>query len=516
MPTFEDPNNKMEEAFESVRNLDPHRERLKDVTIAVFSAHASRDEDDEPRGEALSCRGRPILGKIRISTIEDRAEKNADVRVLLNGDRWGQLSAAMQRSVIDTCLTMIEVRQKDGAPMLDDLGRPKLQQRPFDFELYGFHDVAERHGAHSVEVHNFRVLFDEHGQTYLPHFAPDERPTNYLAITPKRTHTRAKALANAGSSDTAHQRGPLASKALVARIEHISSPATLLAVGKLELRAKPRAPVVKAIKDRVLAMTLLMDYIRVEKGEDQQDPAIDLDLDAAVLVTSPSELDMDTLDRLVGGCRDVTVLAWILDDEQRREEPRQEVVDVLEARLQDLGALAARTQSSKTIEAKRGPLGDKPLRDRLAHVTRPETLLGVFILEMQKSPRARVLSAIKDLAVDIGGLLTADLSSVEEGQKRTDLSPDLAAAVLITNNSKAPLSLLEQFVPECCDTFVLGGILEAELERGTANQRNEVVDLVNARISALGGTREIAANDIANDDTDSMGDAADAEHAVVH
>jgi hypothetical protein len=356
MPTFEDPTNKMEEAFEDVRNLDPHRERLKDVTIAVLSAHASRDEDDEPRGEALACRGRPILGKIRISSVEDRAEGYADVRVLLNGDRWGQISAPMQRSVIDTCLTMIEVRQKDGAPLRDDLGRPKLQQRPWDFEIYGFHDVAERHGASSVEVHNFRVLFDEYGQTYLPHLAPDDRPVNYLAIAPKRTRTRAKELTNAGSSDTTHERGPLASAALVARIDHISSPATLLGVAKLELRKKPRNPVVKALKDQVLAMRLLPDYIRVEKGEDQQDPVVDLDLDAAVLVTSP-DLDVDTLDRLVPGCRDVTVLGWILEGERQREDPRQEVVDVVEARLQDLGASTELAQPSNTTKAKRGRRG---------------------------------------------------------------------------------------------------------------------------------------------------------------
>jgi hypothetical protein len=507
----------MEEAFESVRNLDAHRERLKDVTIAVLSAHASRDEDDEPRGEALSCRGRPILGKIRISTVEDRAEGVADVRVLLNGDRWGQLSAPMQRAVIDECLTMIEVQQKDGAPKRDDLGRPKLQQRPWDFEHYGFHDVAQRHGASSVEVHNFRVLFDEHGQTYLPHFAPDDRPVNYLAIAPKQTRTRAKAITNAGSSDTAHQRGPLASAALVASIERISLPATLLAVAKLELMKKPRKPVVKAIKDRVRDMRLLMDYIRVEKGEDQHDPAVDLDLDAAVLVTSPPGLDMDTLDRLVGGCRDATVLAWTLDDEQRQGEPRQEVIEVIEARLQDLGAAVDRAQPAKTVEAKRGPLGDKALRDLLTHVTRAETLLGVFILESEhKSPRARVLSAIQELATDFAGPLLTDLQSIAEGPKRTNLKPDMAAAVLITNNAKAPTSLLVQFAPMCCDVFVLTGVLEAEQERGE-HQRSEVVDVVTARLAELGATQETEVEVAANDADDSMGDAADAEYPnMVH
>jgi len=289
----------MEAAFEEVRALDCHRERLTDVKIVVFSAHASRNEDDEPRGEALARNGRPILGTIRISSLEDRAEGMADARVLLNGDRWGQLSAAMQRAVIDTCLTSLEVRQKDGVPQLDDLGRPKLQQRKWDFELVGFNDVAARHGASSVEVHNFKVLFDEFGQTYLPHFgAPDDRPVNYLAVAPKRPRTKAKEITK--GSDAEYQRGPLAGSALSARIEHLKSAATLLAVAKLELQKKPRDPVIKAIKTRVLEMTILPDFIRITKGEDQDAPPVELDLDAAVLVTSPANLDLDTLDRLGG------------------------------------------------------------------------------------------------------------------------------------------------------------------------------------------------------------------------
>ncbi len=489
MPTFEDPSNKMEEAFENVRNLDCHRERLKDVTIAVLSAHASRDEDDEPRGEALSSRGRPILGKIRISTVEDRAEKVADVRVLLNGDRWGQLSAAMQRSVIDNCLTQIEVQQKDGAPKRDDLGRPKLQQRPFDFELAGYNEVAERHGTHSVEVHNFRVLFDETGQTYLPHFAPDERPTNYLAIAPKRTQTRAKALTNAGSSDATHQRGPLASAALITRIEILSSPATLLAVGKLELLKKPRKPVVSAIKSRVLEMRLLPDYIRVEKGEDQQDPAIDLDLDAAVLVTSPSDLDMDTLDRLVPGCRDVTVLEWLLVD-----EPRQEVVEVVEARLQELGAGGTRPPAAGApLELKIGALGPKVLIERIEQSTNAETLLGVCVLEYARKPKPRP-QVIKALAAagaqHDDQRLGSDMDALEDGRTTTQIRPDLAAAALLSAvDDTFTVKELKQVIPLCGDVHILNDFLDAEQERGF-DVRDGVVLVLKQRIAELGPVAE--------------------------
>lgn len=472
MPTFEDPSNNMEEAFRDVRDLDCHRERLKDVNIVVLSAHASRDEDDEPRGEALARNGRPILGTIRISSLEDRAEGMADARVLLNGDRWGQLSAAMQRSVIDTCLTQIEVRQKDGAPLRDDLGRPKLQQRKWDFELVGFHDVAARNGASSVEVHNFKVLFDEHGQTYLPLLAPDERPVNYLAVTPKRTRTRAKEITTGGSSGATHKRGPLASSALVARIGYLTSPATILAVAKLELASKPRAPVVKAIKDRVLDLTLLPAYIRVEKGDDQHEPALDVDVDAAVLVTSPSDLDLDTLDRLVPGCRDTIVLEWALDDERGREEPRAEVVEVIEARLQELGGSINRASIPSQIEPRSGALGDKDLRTRVSSLTRAESLLGIYILETQrKKRRQRVIDALRERATELAvPTLHADMNVVDIGGHEFSYVPDLAAGVLASSDDQADTKTLEHFVPNCRDVVVLGWLGDNDLVKARLAQ----------------------------------------------
>jgi len=186
MPTYEDPNEKMQRAYEKVRAFPCHNERLAEVEISVLAVYATRDKDDEPRGEALSSNKRPVLGKIRITTLEDRNDGTADVRLLLHGDRWGRLSAPMQRAVIDDCLTRIEVLQEDGKPKLDDAGRPKLRKRDWDFVLCGFHEVAERHGKSSVEVHNFRVLFtSEEGQLYMPWFDGDDPPDNVLAITPK-------------------------------------------------------------------------------------------------------------------------------------------------------------------------------------------------------------------------------------------------------------------------------------------------------------------------------------------
>ncbi len=329
MPTFEKPNDKMKSAYENVRALTCHKKRLSEVKIAVFAVYAKRDKDDEPRGEALSRNGDPILGKIRIMSLEDRFAGTADVRVLLHGDRWGRVTAAMQRSVIDDCLTRIEVVMQDNKPKLDDIGRPKLRKRAWSFQLCGFHEVAERHGAASVEVYNFRVLFDEHGQTYLPWLDDDDSTrANVLVLAPMQKKPKA-----VGSGDGTHKRGSLGTKLLRERLQHIDEPATLLAVAQLEFGSKPRKGVVAALKDRVLELKgILLDFNAIEKG---RTPSIDLDLAAAVLVTSPAKLDIEILDSLVPDVLDLQVLKGILDDEGD-EDPREHVLEVVNQRIREL------------------------------------------------------------------------------------------------------------------------------------------------------------------------------------
>lgn len=329
MPTYEDPNEKMQRAYEKVRAFPCHKERLAEVEISVLAVYATRDKDDEPRGEALSDGDRPVLGRVKITTLEDRNDGAADARILLHGDRWGRISAPMQRAILDNCLTRIEVMMQDGKPKLDDAGRPKLRKRKYDFVLRGFHEVAERHGKSSLEVHNFRVLLlGEHGQYYMPWLDDDAPPDNVLAVAPKKKKTVAVAAADGG-----YARGTLPSTGLCTHIEHLDAAATVLGVAQLELQSKkPRETVVKAIKSRVLELTILPHYIAIEKG---QPPAIELDLAAAVLVTTRAKPPIDLLDQMVPECRDVKVLGWVLEGEGD-EEPREAVLEVVNRRIREL------------------------------------------------------------------------------------------------------------------------------------------------------------------------------------
>ncbi len=333
MPTFEDPTDKMTQAFEEVRALEPHRDRLATVDIRVFAVYAAKDEDDEPRGEAMQKDGDPLMAKIRIMGLEDRADGSGDVRLLLHGDRWGSISAGMQRSIIDTHLTRITVRMEDGKPSLDELGRPKLKKNKWDFQHCGFHAVAERHGRSSVEVHNLRVMFDKHGQIYMPHINPEDAPEDLLAPRPKKKKKK-KSGKKKKKGDPTKERGDLGAKALRERIQYLERTETILGVAKLELEGGPRDDVIVGLKDRVREKRILVDYIALTKGNET---SVAPDVAAAVLVTSRVNPSTDLLDQVVPECGDELVLGWVLDDERNRdEEMRPEVIEVVERRIAEI------------------------------------------------------------------------------------------------------------------------------------------------------------------------------------
>ncbi len=74
---------------------------------------------------------------------------------------------------MDHELTHLELAEKEGAPVLDDGGRPKLKMRLHDYEFGWFTEVAERHKENAIEVQQARALIDGDGQVYFP-FLADE------------------------------------------------------------------------------------------------------------------------------------------------------------------------------------------------------------------------------------------------------------------------------------------------------------------------------------------------------
>jgi hypothetical protein len=146
----------------------------------------------------------------------------------------------------------------------------------------------------------------------------------------------------------------------------------------------------------------------------------------------------------------------------------------------------AKAKSSKPIEPKMGKLGDKELRDRLPHLVRAETLLGLYVLESARSkPRARVLTALTNLASDHDDpRLAMDVAAIADKRKSTALKPDRAAAALVSVSGDPDMEMLGQLAPVCGDKIVLGLLLDGELERGEAS-RDEVVTVLRQRIAEI-------------------------------
>lgn len=142
-------------------------------------------------------------------------------------------------------------------------------------------------------------------------------------------------------------------------------------------------------------------------------------------------------------------------------------------------------KSSKPIETKVGKLGEKELRERLPHLTRAETLLGIYVLESEKKkPRARVLKALTAEATNHDDpRLLADMECVDEN-RTLQIRPDRAAAALATISGAGETNMLEQLVPECADPIVIGWLLDDEKERGE-DSRDEVVMVLQQRLLEL-------------------------------
>jgi len=141
--------------------------------------------------------------------------------------------------------------------------------------------------------------------------------------------------------------------------------------------------------------------------------------------------------------------------------------------------------NAKPVQTKSGKLGDKSLRERLPHLTRAETLLGIYVLESErKKPRERVLKALQaEASTHDDPRLLSDMDCVDEN-RTLQIKPDRAAAALATAAGEIAVNVLEQLVPACGDPVVIGWLLDEELERGEAS-RDEVVPVLRERLAEL-------------------------------
>jgi hypothetical protein len=172
MPHFRKGNDHECELLSEV--LEKHHPELHDaeLIVDVLVAFATKNEQGEPRGPALSHGGYPATATVRINSLKQRVLGGGDALVTLDGDRCGDFSPLQQRAILDHELTHLELIVSDeGGVEGDDIGRPRLRLRKHDHQFGWFDAVVRRHGANSVEWSQFAAFRDQAlKQTWLPGF----------------------------------------------------------------------------------------------------------------------------------------------------------------------------------------------------------------------------------------------------------------------------------------------------------------------------------------------------------
>lgn len=139
-------------------------ERFEGVKFGIIMAHAPVDEKTgRVKGFAIKgYAGAAAAAQVKVVALKDRLTKGYDVELLIDGDNWPNTPLPTQIALLDHELTHIRP-----TGLRDDLGRPSIKLREEDFIVWGFIEVAQRHGIAAIECRSVKQLMDEHGQILL-------------------------------------------------------------------------------------------------------------------------------------------------------------------------------------------------------------------------------------------------------------------------------------------------------------------------------------------------------------
>ena len=119
-----------------------------DVTIRYLFA-----SNPDAIGGALKHNGYPAAATVKVNSLKDRVEGKTDCAITIDKKWWDAHDQRACAALIDHELYHILIAYDDeGELITDDAGRPKVKLRPHDFQIGGFHVIAERHGPHAEEV----------------------------------------------------------------------------------------------------------------------------------------------------------------------------------------------------------------------------------------------------------------------------------------------------------------------------------------------------------------------------
>jgi hypothetical protein len=123
---------------------------LRDAGLRVDLISVTSDDPDSP---ALTHQGYPAAAVVRAVDSKGRTMGRGDAEIVIDEAHYLTMTDAQKDALIDHELYHIELKvsNKTGRVKLDEHGRPKLRMRKHDFQAGWFHEIAQRHGAASLE-----------------------------------------------------------------------------------------------------------------------------------------------------------------------------------------------------------------------------------------------------------------------------------------------------------------------------------------------------------------------------
>lgn len=136
--------------------IEKHHPTLNEghVSFSLMFVYAAKDEDNVPKGAAITERGKPADYTVKVTPVEMRVRGMADVMVSIDGDRWDDKSEDEQTAIFDRlCESMFVEIGKDEARTVksDAADRPVISRREPDLVVVGYSAVMKRNGRFSPE-----------------------------------------------------------------------------------------------------------------------------------------------------------------------------------------------------------------------------------------------------------------------------------------------------------------------------------------------------------------------------
>lgn len=146
---------------------------LAKARVRVDYLFVTTDGED---GCALKCNGYPALAVASVIPQKNRVGLKADARIIIDKEAWSEMTEKQRDALLDHEIQHFEAVMSDDTVALDGNDRPKVRMRKHDVQLGFFSVIAKRHGEHSQEVIQARMLVEHTRDTFLPGFEVMAKP----------------------------------------------------------------------------------------------------------------------------------------------------------------------------------------------------------------------------------------------------------------------------------------------------------------------------------------------------